>query len=539
MPRLYETGSTDGRWVALSYCWGSDASFMLTAASYQSLKQGIQLDAFPPTLRDALLVTRALGIPYIWIDALCIFQDSAEDWQKEAPQMKAVYSNADLVLAATSSDDVNAGIFTTRPLDFVRLPWITRDADGVPIPNEKGQQIGVRLKQNTNRFDEDQLFRASRWMSRGWTMQEDFLARRLLLFTKHTMTWECLEHAERENGEHITERGGPNRKSTRDFTSRYWKRSVAALGANSGSDQEASLRQDISDWAETTPYEMWHKTVQEYSKRRLTKHGDRLPALSGLAELVQEITGDSYCAGLWKNDLIRGLLWHYGAHRPYARERIYKYTPPLQPGIVLVETDVELTNNGPSWSWVSMEGDRFELFLPSDLPRPGQNGPEARIVDVHVDLARENDPFGSVLGGELTIEAGSSEWGGDFTEEPQSSLQKLVLELLEQPQRQRGFCAEYRLRHKQYPGQITAVLVLGFTSQEASAILIETVQQQAVSGISNIRPVYQRVGRFGIRTPDKFYTTLQLTDYRYQSLLEIESYEQCLQGLAKKTYTIV
>ena len=64
-----------GRWVALSYCWGGEPSMKLTKDNIGQLKQGIPLDRFDATIRDAILVTRALGLTYLWIDALCTSQD--------------------------------------------------------------------------------------------------------------------------------------------------------------------------------------------------------------------------------------------------------------------------------------------------------------------------------------------------------------------------------------------------------------------------------------------------------------------------------
>ena len=73
--------SHPGRWVALSYCWGGEPSLRLTKENIGRLKQGIALNRFDATIRDAVLVTRALGITYLWIDALCILQDhGSQDW---------------------------------------------------------------------------------------------------------------------------------------------------------------------------------------------------------------------------------------------------------------------------------------------------------------------------------------------------------------------------------------------------------------------------------------------------------------------------
>ena len=78
-PRLLVTGGVPGRYVALSYCWGRDASLTLKHANFEQFKVGIALSNFPRTLRDAVVVTRAMGLRYLWIDAVCIIQDSAED----------------------------------------------------------------------------------------------------------------------------------------------------------------------------------------------------------------------------------------------------------------------------------------------------------------------------------------------------------------------------------------------------------------------------------------------------------------------------
>jgi hypothetical protein len=38
---------------------------------------------------------------------------------------------------------------------------------------------------------------------------------------------------------------------------------------------------------------------------------DRLVAISGLAKMYGDVLGgDQYFAGLWRSDMLRGLLWH-------------------------------------------------------------------------------------------------------------------------------------------------------------------------------------------------------------------------------------
>lgn len=74
-----------------SYCWGGDSEYKLIEDSFGDLQKNRPLSWFPDTLRDAILITRALGIKYLWIDALCIFQDSNHDWTTEASKMAEIY----------------------------------------------------------------------------------------------------------------------------------------------------------------------------------------------------------------------------------------------------------------------------------------------------------------------------------------------------------------------------------------------------------------------------------------------------------------
>jgi len=63
-------------------------------------------------------------------------------------------------------------------------------------------------------------------------------------------------------------------------------------------------------------YGIWHKLVEEYTVRSLTRDQDKLPALSGLANLVAEKTGDGYAAGLWKRNIIQDLFWSVEIVKP-------------------------------------------------------------------------------------------------------------------------------------------------------------------------------------------------------------------------------
>lgn len=124
---------------------------------------------------------------------------------------------------------------------------------------------------------------------------------------------------------------------------------------------------------EPSPLEEWYQVLWTYGPRKLTKPSDKLPALSGLARIFSERLDDEYLAGLWKKDLLEGLLWQGLSCR-----RVKPY-------------------RAPSWSWASMDGivgdstsEKFE--------------PVARVLDQHIELSGQN-PFGEVKSGWLKIQA--------------------------------------------------------------------------------------------------------------------------------------
>jgi hypothetical protein len=53
----------------------------------------------------------------------------------------------------------------------------------------------------------------------------------------------------------------------------------------------------------------WMNIVEEFTKRDLTYSADKLPSMSGIAEVWARASGDYYVAGLWRSHLPLGLLW--------------------------------------------------------------------------------------------------------------------------------------------------------------------------------------------------------------------------------------
>jgi hypothetical protein len=107
-------------YATLSHCWGPVQPKKLLQDDLPKIILGIQLNELPQTFQDTIKVVRHIGIRYIWIDSLCIIQDSNEDWQKESALMGEVYSNCVCNIAASDATDATKGLFRCRNPQLIR-----------------------------------------------------------------------------------------------------------------------------------------------------------------------------------------------------------------------------------------------------------------------------------------------------------------------------------------------------------------------------------------------------------------------------------
>lgn len=102
--------------MTLSHCWGGQTPLQLRKDNIESFTEGIELSQVPKSFRDALKIAAKLKVRYLWIDSLCIIQDSTEDWQREARLVSDVYTNSWCNIAATKALDARDGCFAERTL---------------------------------------------------------------------------------------------------------------------------------------------------------------------------------------------------------------------------------------------------------------------------------------------------------------------------------------------------------------------------------------------------------------------------------------
>jgi hypothetical protein len=102
------------RYLTLSHCWGDLQFTTLTKETLQDFQSDIHQSKLAKTFGDALRVTVWLGYEYIWTDALCILQDSDEDWQAGTASMGSIYHTSTCTIAALGARDVKDGLFFHR-----------------------------------------------------------------------------------------------------------------------------------------------------------------------------------------------------------------------------------------------------------------------------------------------------------------------------------------------------------------------------------------------------------------------------------------
>jgi len=120
-PILAKGLGRDEPYVTLSYKWGEARRCITTTVNLmQHTKLGIPLSELPCTFKDAIFVASSLGFRWIWIDALCICQDSPDELSLEIKRMDQTFQTSTLTLFATAGDGADTGLMCTRDPRWVK-----------------------------------------------------------------------------------------------------------------------------------------------------------------------------------------------------------------------------------------------------------------------------------------------------------------------------------------------------------------------------------------------------------------------------------
>ncbi|KAF2669736.1 HET-domain-containing protein [Microthyrium microscopicum] len=323
------------QYLALSHCWGGASSTMLKQNNLE--EASFKKENLPKNFSDAAEISCKLNVRFLWIDSLCIVQDDPTEWATESISMGLVYANAHCVISATASDNSFGGC--SRPRDLFRNHCVIR--------KKKQSQSKLSVLWNhrlMNAFEEK--VECAPISLRGWTFQERYLARRTLHFCSGCVIFECNQLLASDNdtneiSQHYKIRRGFQIDGTTHISADL--EHVARKVVKSLADQSARLGlrgtfDVLWRYAGTTLTERigfhncWFELIEKYSKRALTKHQDKLMAISGMASFIQNNSGLTYSSGLWEEILPYNLLWSLSGD---PKER------PDRPV--------------PSWSWASVD----------------------------------------------------------------------------------------------------------------------------------------------------------------------------------------
>ena len=286
-------------YASLSHCWGKKTIFTTKKSNLQFLYQEIPLQLLPKTFRDAIAICRTLNLEYLWIDSLCIIQDSVEDWQAESKHMGKVYKYGLINIAATGFSDGQCGIFVDRDTQRIR------------------QHTVVSQGSNFLPKGEFQLLWSSKWHSevlaaplnrRAWVVQERILSPRILSFGANEVFWECKERNACESYPHQFPAVDTTISNQRQFQLGNPLNELADLAGK-------TLHLGTRDFDKKL-WQFWATVVELYSGAYLTKETDKVIAISGIVAEMKAIAGGECLAGIWKAQLLVQLLWSVPGKHP-------------------------------------------------------------------------------------------------------------------------------------------------------------------------------------------------------------------------------
>jgi hypothetical protein len=335
------------------HCWGTGPTLTTTNSNLHHHQDEIELEHLPVLFSDTVRIARRLNVRYIWIDSLCILQDSKKDWEQESAKMGNIFENAHLVISAVNCSDSSQRILSPRP-NYLRRRKLT-------YTNTTGKEFKLYVRKyhdhHPNIQENTPTLLTGPLTTRGWAQQEQILATRILHYTATELVFECKTAVYCECLPRISMR--PSNPSL-----------LAQIFLPSSSSV-ASRRK---------AYYKWHQLLNLYALRQLSYPCDKLPAISGIAEKFKMATGSVYVAGLWLDHLIPDLLWSSMPYlqNPHDAPRLRAY-------------------RAPSWSWASVD----TQFQYEEVGERGMKS-MVEVKSVNCELTGLN-PLGEVGDGSLVL----------------------------------------------------------------------------------------------------------------------------------------
>ncbi|KAK6451732.1 hypothetical protein FP744_10007983 [Trichoderma asperellum] len=310
-PRVHISHGAQANYIALSHCWGGRIETILTTKTYHDYQKELPISDIAHNFKDAFRIAKGLGIRYVWIDSLCIIQDSREDWEAESIKMGAIYRNATLTISALVAAKSTVGILKNNENRFSKAPKTAQLR--IYDAKLKAEEIEVEWK---SREEENlrNLMLQSALMSRGWTLQEYVLSPRNLLYGRRQIYWRCPSRVA----------SADNTPMGNQFPDKQFQNAAQVIYSDilaKPPQMKADVKAILADY-----YEL----VETYSARQLTYGSDKFAAFAGIAQMIHPAIGGQYLAGNWTADFKHGLLW-------YAEMSSCRHVE---------------SHGAPSWSWM-------------------------------------------------------------------------------------------------------------------------------------------------------------------------------------------
>lgn len=302
-------------YLTLSHCWGKHVGLTLRSDTIDKLTRGFDRGILPQLWRDCVDVTRFLGYTYVWIDSLCIQQDSDRDKAEEIAKMGDIYSGSACNIAAASSRCSDDSLFTRL------LPSVTHSAAIRVKLGDDAKILEISPPENREQLP---LY------GRSWCVQERLLAPRSLEFSSERLVFSCARGYSAFPTQ-ICDNG---------------PRSELYLQWNHLLKQR---REHLSNSDKIKGQSYWGHVILEYTQSALTFESDRQHALTGVINTLSKTTGLRFVHGVCTDFLPFSLLWwinHASHHssitshqggpswsstfRPSASIGIFNYSTPLK-----------------------------------------------------------------------------------------------------------------------------------------------------------------------------------------------------------------
>ncbi|KAH7125956.1 heterokaryon incompatibility protein-domain-containing protein [Dactylonectria macrodidyma] len=345
--------------AALSYCWGGDQVGKLMTTNYTRLRNGFDTLETMKTIQDAVWVAREIGLEYLWVDSLCILQDDAQDKEREIARMGKYYGGATVTICAASASTASEGFLHRRA-----TPSYAAGPIRLPLRNKDGESEGDVL------LLQEDLDLTEPTTTRGWTMQESLLSRRILAFTQRQIYWCCVNSYAGCGGKIV------------DLADRV----------TGGQESLVGNIHPMGSMMDRNTLSRWILLLEQYTRRQLGFEGDKLLAFSAVAADTADACkarGEDviYLAGL--------LVEHHDQHSWLHQLLWFSYPTPAH-------STRPKAYRAPSWSWAAVDG---SIGIGSNRVTETAAHVEmtASVEDHFIDLLDPNAPFGSVLGGYLTL----------------------------------------------------------------------------------------------------------------------------------------